>query len=357
MMRKLTLLFAVMCLSVPIWAQIGVTIAITGGTNPTCQGRNVTFSATPVNAGTSPNYTWFVNGLAVSGGIGGSLTINTLANGDNVTVRIYRSFPPYDSATSSAITMVVVGNDTPTVAKSVTAGSNPGCVGSLIQFTATSTHSGISPQYTWYMNGIPVGTGPTYNNNTAVTGDRVWVRLQPGGSAVACYTKDTIYSDTTTMVRLAVPALPVISFIGHDLVSDSPNVQWYGPAGLIPGATGPTFRPTQPGTYYAVIPNPLCGTGKSNELIVSPLDVPGVILPQVTVFPNPTNGIVTLSWNGTDSRTVRVYTPAGQKVWEATTGIQQKMQVDMSGWAPGVYFLTMQDSRGAQTTTRISLAK
>src|SRR6187402_1644666 len=117
MMRKLTLLMAVLCLSLPLWAQIGVTISITGGTNPTCQGRNVTFSAAPTNAGTTPTYSWFVNGLPISGGIGGSLTINTLNNGDYVTAQIKRSTTPFDSALSNAIYMTVVNNVTPTVTK------------------------------------------------------------------------------------------------------------------------------------------------------------------------------------------------------------------------------------------------
>lgn len=357
MMRKLTLLFVVMCLGVPLWAQIGVTIAITGGTNPTCQGKNVTFSATPSNAGTNPTYSWFVNGTSVSGGVGGSLTINTLANGDYVQAEVTRSSAPFDYALSAPIYMTVVQNVLPVVTKAITSGINPGCQGSPLQFTASSTNSGVGPTYTWFVNGLPVGTGLTYTNTTGITGDRVWVRLNASMTPIGCYVRDTVYSDTTILVRLPIPQLPVISYIGKYLVADSTNVQWYGPAGLIPGAVGSTFRPTQQGQYYAMIPNPLCGTGKSNVLYVSPLDVPGLELPQVTVFPNPTNGLVTLTWQGNDNRTVRVYTPAGQKVWEGSVAAQQKMNIDMSGWAPGLYFLNMQNEKGAQATTKVTLAK
>lgn len=357
MMRNLTLLFMVMCLSVPLWAQIGVTIAITGGTNPTCQGRNVTFSATPSNAGTNPTYSWFVNGSPVAGGVGGSLTINTLANGDFVQAQVTRSSAPFDYALSSPIYMTVVQNVLPVVTKAITSGVNPGCQGYPLGFTASSTNSGVGPTYTWFVNGLPVGSGLTYTNTTGITGDRVWVRLNASMTPIGCYVRDTVYSDTTILVRLPVPGLPVISYIGKYLVSDSGTVQWYGPAGIIPGAVGPTFRPTQPGQYYAVIPNPLCGTGKSNVLYVSPLDVPGVELPQVTVFPNPTNGIVNLSWSGTDSRTIRICSPTGQKVWESVVSNQQKAQVDMSGWAPGIYFLSMQNAQGGQVTTKVALTK
>ena len=242
-------------------AQIGISIAVSGGSNQTCQGRNVTFSASTINAGTMPNFQWFVNGIPAPGAVGGSFTTNTLVNGDQITAQVQRAFSPFDSAMSNTITMIVVPNVTPSVTKAITTGSNPGCTGFPIQFTASVSNAGLTPTYRWFLNGNPVGTNPTYTNNTAVTGDRVWVRIIASGAPVACYTNDTAYSDTTTLVRLPVPSNPVISFIGKYLISDSSNVQWYGPAGIIPGATGPAYMPTVQGEYYALIGNPLCGTG------------------------------------------------------------------------------------------------
>ena len=357
MMRTLTLLLvAVFGMYAPAMAQISVSIAVTGGSNPTCKGRNVTFSATPTNAGTLPNYLWMVNGLPVPGGVGGSFTTNSLSNGDFVTVQVQRSSAPFDSALSPAILMVVVPNLTPTVTKAITAGTNPGCQTTQIQFTATATNAGLAPTFRWYINGISVGTGAVYNNFTAVTGDRIFVRALASGSPTACYTTDTAYSDTTTLVRLPVPALPVISFIGHYLVSDSANVQWYGPAGILPGATGSTFHPVAQGQYYAVIPNPVCGTGKSNVLIVSPLEVGNYNMSDVQLYPNPTTGLLTINWGAPKSTRITVFTPAGQMVYQDAANTVSSKVVDLSRLASGMYFVMLQDESGARGTVKVTVS-
>jgi hypothetical protein len=336
---------------------ISVSAAIISGTNPMCVGRNITFSATPIFGGSAPAYQWYINNTAVTGATGNSFTTNTLANGDSVRVQLTSNYScaTTPTAMSPAIYMVVVPNQTPTVTKAITAGSNPGCRDSLIQFTATAASAGLAPTYRWYVNGVAVSTNQVYNNTTADSGDLIWVRVLASGSSVACFTNDTAYSDTTVMIRKSTPSLPFISFIGHDLVSDSANVQWYGPAGIIPGATGPMYRPTVQGTYYALIANPLCGTGQSNILIVYPLEIGNYNMEGVALYPNPTTGLLTITWSAPSTTRITVFTPAGQAVLHDVATVASRKVIDLSGLASGVYFVTLQDEHGQKGAVRITV--
>ena len=82
-----------------------VTIAITSGTNPTCAGASVTFTATPSGGGTTPAYQWQVNGSNV-GTNSPTYTTTTLTNGQVVTVILTSNSPCASptTATSSGIT-------------------------------------------------------------------------------------------------------------------------------------------------------------------------------------------------------------------------------------------------------------
>lgn len=333
-----------------------VAIAVTGGSNPTCVGKPIKFTATPTNGGTAPTYRWFVNGVFVSGATGPNFT-STLNNGDSVYAELTSNYACATAATvySSALYITVIPNITPTVTTTITKGSNPGCKDSLLQFTANPSNAGATPTYTWYRNGTQVSTNQVYNNTNGVTGDMIWVRIIPSGIGSACYTTDSGFSSVTTLVRLETPNNPIISFIGHDLVSDSANVIWYGPAGLLPGGISQTYTPTVQGNYFAVIPNALCGGGKSNVLIVSPLMISNYALTGVKLFPNPTTGLLNITWNAPSTTKIKIYTPSGKVVMEDVATLSTKKQMDLSRLASGVYFVNLQNENGESGTVRVTV--
>lgn len=339
---------------------VSVSIAVTGGSNPTCSGRTVTFAATPGNGGTAPTYQWYINGTAVTGATGISFSTNVLNNGDSVYVIMASNSPcaATPTAKSPAIYMSVVPTVTPTVTKSITKGTNPGCIGDTLQFTATPANAGTAPTYRWFLNGnpVPFATTPVYTLPTGGnTGDKVWVRIVASSPATNCYTRDTAYSDTTILDRRVRPNSPVIHFIGHQLVSDSANVQWWGPAGLIPGATGTTFTPTVQGDYFAVIINPLCGSGTSNILTVSPLTIGSYNMAGVKLFPNPTTGLLTITWSSVATTRITVYSTAGKALMHDVATLATRKDVDLSSLASGIYFVVLQDESGKSGTVRVTV--
>ncbi|HNQ68098.1 MAG TPA: hypothetical protein PKN32_06960, partial [Bacteroidales bacterium] len=126
-----------------------ISIEISAGTNPTCIGNSVTFTATPTNGGTTPAYQWKVNGTN-AGTNSPTFTSTTLTNGDVVTCELTSSeaCATGNPATSNNITMSVSDN----LPVSVSISANPSgaiCSGTSVTFTATPTNGGTTPAYQW----------------------------------------------------------------------------------------------------------------------------------------------------------------------------------------------------------------
>jgi hypothetical protein len=126
--------------------KLPVNVSVAASANPVCAGTSVTFTATPINGGTTPAYQWKVNGSNVSGATNASYGF-TPANGD-VVICVLTSSETCTSgnpATSNAITMTV--NQLLPVSVSVAALANPVCEGTSVTFTATPTNGGTTPAY------------------------------------------------------------------------------------------------------------------------------------------------------------------------------------------------------------------
>ncbi len=151
-----------------------VSIALTTGSNPSCAGTPVTFTATPTNGGTVPAYQWKVNGTN-SGTNSSTFTTSSLTTGQIVTCVLTSNAPCVSpaTATSAGITMTINPVINPTVSIVQTSGTNPQCSGASATFTATVLN-GSGTIYTWKVNGTTVGTNsPTYTSSTLTNGQIV----------------------------------------------------------------------------------------------------------------------------------------------------------------------------------------
>ncbi len=89
---------------------LAVSVSISASSNPFCQGSTITFTATPINGGTTPDYQWKVNGTNV--GTNNPVYAYIPANGDIVSCVINSSVPcpTGNPATSNTITMTEDNN-------------------------------------------------------------------------------------------------------------------------------------------------------------------------------------------------------------------------------------------------------
>lgn len=336
-----------------------ISIAQLTGTNPACQGKPISFQALAVNAGPNPQYQWMKNGAPQPGGNGPVFTTTTLANGDVITCALFSADPcvanPFD--TSNQLVMGVIPSVTPSVSASITQGDNPGCLDSLVQFTATATNFGTNPAFLWFVNGSLMAGGPVFTSSTLQNGDVVVCMIHQTDGA--CYTSDTLLTAPFNMVRSTTPTAPLISFIGNSLVGNNAgSYVWFGPGGELGGQTGQSAHPGGPGVYFARFNNNGCLSAPSNLLTVTLLDVSNVTLEGLTVYPNPTTGQVTLDW-GTHSATasITVYNTLGQSLINETVENQSRKTIDLGNLANGMYYIVVKGSEVPSGTVRITLAK
>ncbi|MBL7883640.1 MAG: gliding motility-associated C-terminal domain-containing protein [Bacteroidia bacterium] len=280
-----------------------VTPSVTISANPSgtiCTGTSVTFTATPANGGTTPNYQWQVNGTN-TGTNSSTFTSTTLNNGDAVTVILTSNAacPTPATATSNTITITVVSSLTPSV--SIVSSGSTICAGDPVTFTATPTNGGTTPSYQWQVNGTNAGTNSnTFTSTTLANGDVVTVILTSNDPCASPLTATSNSINIT--VQSSVPASVSIASSGSticagDLVTftatptnggTTPSYQWQV-NGANAGTNSSTFSSTTlaNGDVVTVImtSSSSCATGSpatSNSISIT---VQSSLTPSVTISP------------------------------------------------------------------------
>lgn len=149
-------------LNVIVQPLLPVSVSIEASANPVCTGAPVTFTATPVNGGTTPAYQWKVNGL--DAGVNSPTYTYSPLNNDVVSCILTSSdlCNTGNPATSNAITMTVNLPSLP-VSVTITPSQNDVCLGTMVTFTAVPVNGGPSPSYEWKVNNVTVGgNSPTF---------------------------------------------------------------------------------------------------------------------------------------------------------------------------------------------------
>lgn len=344
-------------------------VTIAGPANNTaCLGAPVTFTATPVNGGTVPLYTWY-KGTSQVGTGGAAFTDNSAANGDVVTciMTSTAACPAPATDTSNAITMIV----TPSVTPDVTIAAAPGnsiCQGTSVTYTATPTNGGTIPSYAWYKGNNPVGTNSiSYTDNGIVNGDLISCIMT---TTANCATKPT---DTSNIVTMAVnPAVtPTVSISANPGTTVTATQTVTFTATVTNGGTTPVYQwkkngvnvGTSANTYVSnsfVNGDSITCTVHSTELCANPDSVKSnKLVMQVTtgihqtanangtvnLFPNPNNGSFTITGTQFTAKeaTLEITNIVGQvidkEVMPLNNGTLNKEVVLPSAQAAGVYLV------------------
>ncbi|MBS1773266.1 MAG: T9SS type A sorting domain-containing protein [Bacteroidetes bacterium] len=343
-----------------ITADISVTETTTP---PICNGHVIDFKATPVNGGNTPpaTFQWYVNNTAITGATGTTFS-HTILNGDLVKCILHATDPcvlnAYD--TSNVLTEFTTPSDTPTIFVKITQGYNPGCLDSLIEFTANLANLGLTPDYKWYVNGSVAGLGNVFSSVSLLDGDIVQVIANKNALDGGCYLPDTIAAKPDTMVRSLTLDPPIIHLIGGLLIVDRPGTFiWYGPTGKLSGGTNGQLTPTQIGPYYAVTNNRGCLSRPSNTLTITLLDINTVDMSnEVKVYPNPTSGELTLDWKGKlVNIDIDVYSSVGQHLMSEQVRNASSKSINLSNLADGNYYVILKEGQDKQGVIKIAVHK
>lgn len=187
-----------------------VAITITSGSNPSCSGSAVTFTANAVNGGTFPTYQWTKNGTNIAGAT--SSTFTGIAGTDFVSTNQIRVKMTSNAtcvspatATSAAITTTVTNSVMPTI--SITALQANICTG--LVFQSSITNGGTSPAYQWKNNGSDINgaTASSYTASVLSNGDMISCVLTSNAN---CALSNPVTSSALT----ASLTVPVTSWLG-----------------------------------------------------------------------------------------------------------------------------------------------
>lgn len=164
---------------------------------------------------------------------------------------------------------------------------------------------------------------------------------------------------TQCYISNPAPAQPSISVNANDLVSTTGvTYQWYVDGNLIPGATSQNYTPTQNGIYVVRVTDSngcvyAYSAGYPYTLVTGIKE--NQIAANLKVYPNPSNGVVTIDdwYIKSIGYSVNVIDAQGKIILNA----QNENKLDLSSFDSGVYFISIQTADGMLINKRVSLVK
>ncbi|HWB62029.1 MAG TPA: T9SS type A sorting domain-containing protein, partial [Chitinophagales bacterium] len=336
-------------------ASVGISSSLGGSI---CTGQIPTFTASPVNGGSSPTYQWMINGSNVNGATGATFTPASLNNGDAVSVQMTSNSTcvSQPTVTSLALAISVVQGGAALVSVSSDQG-NSICEGTNVTFTATPVNGGGSPTYQWTKNNINTGTNnPVYTDANLNDGDVISCSMT---SSLSCASPSGAMSNSVTMTVINTPVVG-ITLSGNTLVATQGNTyQWYKNNIAIGGATSQNYVPTANGSYTVEVSNSFGCSSTSSAYNVTFLGV-DVANPAAAakIYPNPASGLlyVDLGSLGSVKASGKIFDTDGRMLWENTALNGDVNVIDVNTLPGGVYILQL-ETAGVSAYRKVVITK
>lgn len=328
-------------------APASVTVTLQSGSNPSCLGSTVVFSANPGNGGTNPFFQWKSNGINV-GSNSSTYSTNSLFTNDVVFCELNSNAPCAIStlAISSAITMTVSATLSPFISIIQSLGNNPSCIGNQNTFSATTINGGNPPSYQWKVNGINVGNnGPLYSSSALGNGVIISCEMISG---LSCSSPSLALSNAISMTvnpRPTASIMPVGPFCND---SDSFTLQGLPIGGTYsgPGVFGTQFVPSSAGIGSNIIVYEFTDSNNCSDTAATPIVVSDCssIKPSaksiksiITIYPNPSSGIFIFDSENEKIKSMVVFDMSGTIIFKRTYEIETTVTVDLSDELSGLY--------------------
>lgn len=245
-------------------------ITVFPNSNP-CPGAPLTFTATVTPANVSGvTYQWKINGNDVAGQVLSTFNTSTYADGDQITCVITSNDPCVTGSPETSNIITLTYSDGPEASITAVASQLEVCSGTPVTFTASPVNGGVTPVYTWLVNGVPTGgNGPVFTSTGLVGGATVQVVMQ---SSETCVTNNPDTADVTITVIQKVQPTAVLNE-SVKLCSNSegriiPNVS---PSGGTLKWTLNGVENTVIGSFYTNL------TNVGDEIRLYYVDIPGCV--------------------------------------------------------------------------------
>lgn len=188
-----------------------IEISAVGGQN-VCTGTSVTFNSNYLNEGVNPNFRWKKNGVFISGANGTTYTASSINNGDQFSLEM-------TSYATCAVTPIVLSEQKvitvnpaalPTVSLNISNGSENGCAGSGISFSANVTNQGTAPVFQWKNKNQTISnvTGATYYSSNLSDKDSIYVIMTSNGT---CISPAIVQSNAKVIKISPFPSIPSLT--------------------------------------------------------------------------------------------------------------------------------------------------